>query len=351
MFRRFQASFAARLLWMAGLFTGLVASAVAIGIRHDLDDEVYIRCALNRGEFTAGERYPDFSGVVAVGIPQGADNTQFEILGSGLLIGDRWIITAAHVVLEPERARTLLQGMMVRFGPDAELGFEEVGIKRIYVPIHVKKLASLGEKKGRFRDVEKYRADFNDIALLELADPVSGYAVTPVAQMSAEIVGQRSLIAGFGEAGRGDNPNQESWVRSRLRRAAENLIDRAVVQIPGTDEGGGGIVAMDFDSGSEDHNTLNGLIDGWEDLLGSAPSSPVPFPQEGACYPGDSGGPAFIRQDGEWRVVGVAGFGIGFPPNKRNNRIQYGDTLIYTLVPAHRQWIDSIIQAQPASAQ
>lgn len=60
-----------------------------------------------------------------------------------------------------------------------------------------------------------------------------------------------------------------------------------------------------------------------------------PFLERDSC-PGDSGGPAYVEEDGEWRLAGATSRGtVG-------SVRQCGDGGIYTNVAAYKQWIEQV---------
>ena len=74
-------------------------------------------------------------------------------------------------------------------------------------------------------------------------------------------------------------------------------------------------------------------------ILGPGKSDSRPLPLEGCCYSGDSGGPIYARENGQWRVLGVNSFGTDYPLRGRRATTQYGDVNCSTRVPNHLDWI------------
>lgn len=320
-------------------------SLFAIGMRHNLDDAEYRKAGRNEGPYAAGKNFPDFAPVCAVAQSFGRQKKGrvlgVEALGSGVLIGPRFVLTASHVVITESGNGKHEKRLQVHFGPDLENPRVTVRVARVHTrfPAEHRLLKALGEKT-KFGDKVVFDAEFSDIALLELDAPITEIepARLPVAE---PVVGERVVVAGFGDAGFGDDPKERNWEAARYLRAAENRIDRDVTRNPVSGKpANGGLIMMDFDNGNPDRNTLNGAaVRGWEDLIVAGKSEAAPLPLEGIGYPGDSGGPAFVHQDGAWRVAGVCGYGTGFPAHKNRERIQYGDISVYTRVFSHLGWI------------
>jgi hypothetical protein len=154
------------------------------------------------------------------------------------------------------------------------------------------------------------------------------------------LAGKQLYIAGFGDAATGNNTKSRTWTPADRKRAAENVIDREILRNPYNSKTTGGILLFDFDDGTQERNSLNRRSKAWDHLFGDGQSSPAPTPLEGASYPGDSGGPAFAKSvKGTWCVVGVSGYGTGFPPDRRRTSIQFGDILVYTRVSPHLAWV------------
>ena len=139
-------------LFNAFIFIHLLAPAShAMGIRHDVKVSEYISLAANKGKYAAGENYPDFSAVCA--IVETIDNEP-EVTGSGTLIGKRHIITAAHCVVDPDRGKSLIRNLSIRFGSDAYKGFRSYKIKQIHLPKTLKSgfFIPFGELNDRYSD-------------------------------------------------------------------------------------------------------------------------------------------------------------------------------------------------------
>jgi hypothetical protein len=317
----------------------------AIGMRQDVPETDYLDLASNTKAFPAG-KFPDFLPVAAVGT---LDNDgEFEVIGSGTLIAPEWILTAAHVALSGKRGQDFEPKLEVRFGPRASAPQSRHRVTGVATPLPPRTLRPLLRSGPRVSESEVIHAEFHDLALLHLAAPVPGIAPCPLDETGALLSGKQIFIAGYGDAATGNNTKSRTWTKADLKRAAENVVDREIQRNPYNPRTVGGILLFDFDNGTEERNSLNRKSKSWDHLFGEGKSSSIPSPLEGASYPGDSGGPAFAKSaKGTWCLVGVSGYGTGFPPDRRRTSIQFGEILVYTRVSPHLAWVRSHIAPPP----
>ncbi len=324
-------------------WTLLSNPGLGIGTRHDVEERLYLELARNGPQHPRG-RYPDFRAVGAVGI-RGVHPEQFELLGSGTLLSPRWVLTAAHVVISKQKKHgDFYPSLYVRFGPNAHAEYREHRVIGAATVLPPKTLRILHGAAWHTSEKRLVTAEFHDLALLELEVPVQAIPPLPYCRREFDHRNLRVYLAGYGHSATGNVLNAEQWSATGRRRAAENTIDRDITRNPYTGKQQGGIILLDFDDGTEEHNTLNRVERAWAKLFGMGASDAQPLPLEGAAYPGDSGGPAIAKVDGVWQVVGVSGYGTGYPPDKRDSTISYGDILVYTRVASHQEWIASVLQ-------
>lgn len=330
---------------LAATIAFLPATAIAIGMREGPGEQAYLDLANNNGKYRPGTATPDFAPIAAIGQ---IDDLGFDVLGSGVLVGTDWVLTAAHVILDPQSvagsgSKGYLDQLIVRFGSDISKPGAEYRIVELFTPRPAPEgyRAFAEPPPHGMTDAELIGAEFADIALARLDRPVTGIAPASMSPRSPRI-GQRLFIAGYGEAAFGSQLDETLWRQPALRRAAENILDRDIALDPFTARRDrGGLLMFDFDNGTAARNSLGLLNDAyWLAIAGRGASDETPLPLEGSSYPGDSGGPAFAFLDAAWRVVGVSSGGSGWPVNgRREGLVQYGDILFYTRVASHAEWI------------
>jgi hypothetical protein len=238
--------------------------------------------------------------------------------GQGVLIAPQWVVTAAHA------APMQMQGMddEVSIGGVAHKVARVItypGYKRLPDKLVKQALAS-----GDISKVWAFLASSNDIALIELASPVTDVTPVPLYRGNKE-VGMTVELVGKGATGNGTaGQDPHSSHRTVLRRAY-NVIVGADARY----------VWYRFDS------------------------PPSALPLEGVTGSGDSGGPLLIGDGSSRRLVGLASWSrypSGHPflskwaPDRRFVEGLYGEIGCAVRISSYIRWIESVMHA-PASAR
>ncbi|HEX2091733.1 MAG TPA: trypsin-like serine protease [Longimicrobiaceae bacterium] len=257
----------------AALCTGAPAADPPIVVRHDMDDET---------AFRLGRKYG--AGAVEIVLPRRTAPAERVPIGMGTLIGERWVLTAAHIAaaISPARPRSGRTG----YGRNVRVNGRDIQVRRIVL-------------HPDWVDMGPY-----DIALIELAEPVTN--VAPVALYEGrDEMGRLVTLAGTGIAGTGlTGPT----VRDRRLRGATNRIDRVREDY----------LAFTFD----------------------APGSRRATEHEGISGPGDSGGPAFIERGGVRYVAGVSSRQVSGSIGEG----RYGVEERYTRVSTFAAWLRGVME-------
>jgi secreted trypsin-like serine protease len=262
-------------------------SAWGIVRRDDVDNSQYTNLA-NQPQFAAVGKV--FAGTSA---------------GSGTVIANGWwVLTAAHVVAGAPLSSISFQ-----------IGASTYTAQNVF--IH-----------------PSYSFPTADIALIELNAPVAGVTPAQIYTGTNEI-GKQGHSVGYGTTGTGTTGFISGTYGTK--RAMRNIID-LIIFPNGTISPNGTILLSDFDSPGDANNGL-----------GSG-SSPTPLDLEGIVAPGDSGGPVFILDGGNWYIAGVHSF-ISDPGPPAGNNVadaRYGDIMGSTRVSSYAGWINSVVP-EPAS--
>ena len=183
----------------------------------------------------------------------------------GTIIAPNWILTAAHCVQDQDDVDFLPSEMFVYYGSTRRTGGPSMSVQNII----------------RHANYNNYTLA-NDIALLELINPISGGVARPISMITAEEAamgytdpGVMTTVTGWGLTIPGDNNSDPEILQK--------------VNLP--------IVPMTVARSIWTHGIPAGVI-----MAG--------YHNEGkdACS-GDSGGPMVVNVDGEYRLAGIVSFG------------------------------------------
>ena len=254
-------------------------SASAVVIRHDVDDAKY---RVAPSEFPA---LADMPGE-----------------GHGTLIAPRWVVTAAHVVNGNEVTAIELNGKPRK-------------VARVVVyPGYAGLPKALVDKAlaGDATEGMAFLAASNDIALVELAEPVTDVAP---ARIHHGDVATGTLVKLIGKGGTGNGlggMSPHAPHRTELRRA---------------------------------FNTISGVDARWLSYTFDAGAAALEL--EGMTGNGDSGSPLLVEADGQWEVAGLSSYKSIVGPLVENRSGVYTQQVYNLRVSPYDAWIAEVTAAQP----
>ncbi len=188
--------------------------------------------------------------------------------GSGVMISDRWVLTAGHIT-------DFRSGGTYRVG-----GVDYVIDQVIGHPQHV-----------------AFSSTY-DIGLLHLSSSVIGIeAATMWRGDSASLLGREATWVGDGQTGTGLNDNRGANEMRAFTNVIDGLTPTAPYVLPEPS------FFADFDNPDGDSNSLVGIG-----------SSATATRLEGNVTAGDSGGGVFVTIDGVSYLVGINSYASGFSP-------------------------------------
>lgn len=200
--------------------------------------------------------------------------------GNGTLIDKQWVLTARHIADDQKP------------GSIVTINGTEYKVEKI-VLYPQKPTDDLFKKK--------------DLGLIKLNQPVSGVVPVKYIKKSPEI-GSILYLAGNGDVGNGKTgpTNKDKKIRAAT-------------------------------------NTLDSLKDHFISFVFDSPTSGKATKLEGTPGPGDSGGPAYIKENGTLVLAGVSSFEV---VENRQQQGRYGVRNYYPNVSLFADWIESTIKGE-----
>ena len=274
-----------------------------------------IRDDVREAEYLALARQPQFDCV-------GQVYSDTAAAGSCVLIHERYVLTAAHVLITSDvRLDTIVMNgqTMISHVPINE---RVADVASIYIHIDGQQVQAkaIALHPEFLKNKEEGPCD---IALVELEKPFSNIApakaYTFADEMDSNVVG-----VGFGASGKAGVPDSIFTLSKKI--AGENVIDK----ISGPEfEGRKTMLSCDFDDESRKECNKMG--------------SPTPRPLEYICGGGDSGGGLFRQVGEDWFLVGICS-GAPININQLMKTGYYGQVMEWTRVSAFTQWINTGIK-------
>jgi len=237
--------------------------------------------------------------------------------GHGVLIAPQWVVTAAHA------APMQMQGME----DEVSIGGVARRVKRVFTYPGYKKLPNQLIKEalasGDLSKAHAFLASSNDIALIELASPVTDVTPVPLYRGNKE-EGMTVQLVGKGATGNGtEGQDPHSPHRTVLRRAFNVIV------------------------GADAHYV-------WYRF--DPPPSALPL--EGITGSGDSGGPLLIEEGRSRQLVGLASWSKyppGHPfwrkwaPGRPFVEGLYGEIVYAVRISRYVKWIEGVMYAQAST--
>lgn len=222
--------------------------------------------------------------------------------GHGVLIAPQWVITAAHAITwQSEMKQVTINGV-------------PRSVERLVIhPGYKKPPQELLDKALATWDWTLFRvllSSSDDVALIKLARPVTD--VSPVAiNKSDDEFAQIIKVIGKGATGNGVTGYEfSSSHRTELRRA---------------------------------YNKVTSAHGRWLCYMFDKPSDALSL--EGGSGSGDSGGPVLIQTEKHWLLAGLTSWSD--PQSTIKTPGRYGQITCNVRLSHYKDWIESIISAQP----
>ena len=222
--------------------------------------------------------------------------------GHGVLIAPQWVVTAAHAITwQTEIKQVTIDG-------------EPRDVERLVIhPGYKKPPQELLDQALSTWDWTLFRvllSSSDDIALIKLAQPVADVPPVEINKSDDEF-GQIIKVMGKGATGNGVAGYEfSSPHRTELRRA---------------------------------YNKVTSAHGRWLCYMFDKPSDALPL--EGGSGSGDSGGPILIQAEKGWLLAGLTSWSD--PQSTIRTPGRYGQITCNVRLSHYKDWIESVISAQP----
>lgn len=238
---------------------------------------------------------------------------------SGALIGDGYVLTAAHVVAGQVNTPGNVH-FNLNYGGDLT---QSISAAAIYVFPGYNGTTS--GSNGVWHD---------DLAVVKLSTPAP--LGVPVYGLAGSAPGQGTTITLVGYGGAGDGSSGiTAGSNAKIKRVGENRVDALLVD----DDGGSAMEILGFDfDGPNGTTNVFGTSTPANRTLGAS--------LEAQFAGGDSGGPIFVRDNGVWKITGIATFN-GKTDLSGGSTVNFGSIGGGTIVASYASWIQAQMVASP----
>lgn len=234
---------------------------------------------------------------------------------SGVLVGSRHVLTAAHVVGRAAPGK-------VSFVLNTEAGSQTYAAESIIVfP------GFTGTRPGADGVWQ------DDLALIRLAAPVDT-RVPVYGLYGGSLASEPVTLVGYGGGGDGVK-GVTSGAMTSVKRVGQNRVDKLLAD----DDGGSApkVFVFDFD-GPDAASNVFGPPDKANLTLGET--------IEAHYAGGDSGSPVFVRDKGAWKIAGIATFN-GSTPISSGSNVLFGAIGGGTVVASYIPWVETAMAPVP----
>jgi len=297
-----------------------ITNGYSIVYRHDVGEIPYRKLALESQFNCVGEVFNDYK-------PS----------GSCVLIGERYVLTAAHLFIESDMftdTSYMYHGKMISMKEALKKSTSERDSMKQVILYH--------NRNNRVGKVENYQFRFQrrmydakrivifpgyldsatkgsyDICLVELEEPVTN-VVPSIVNTRLDELGDTIVNVGFGASGDASIPEDVGLYYQRL--AGQNMVDSIGGRLY---KGQATQLVYDFDHPAmKEYNICGGN---------------VPLPLEDIASGGDSGGGMFRKTKRGWELVGVCS-GTNHDFNLLLKIGYYGQSGSYTRVSVFKDWL------------
>lgn len=215
--------------------------------------------------------------------------------GHGVLIAPQWVLTAAHAVSWQQSMDAVVVGGTSR------------AVRRIVIHPGYKQapqeMVEAALRSGDWSAYFKYSASSDDIALIELVEPIQD--IEPARIYNGSVLGKVVRLVGRGATGVGSKGHGLSGPNRTELRHGFNKINLSK----------GRWIAYRFDA------------------------PPNALPMEASTGSGDSGGPILVAVGDEWHVAGITAWKRGVVRGTEVFPGQYGETCYGVRLSHFADWI------------